>query len=408
MKKRFFIPFFVVFILCLFSTIIYANENEARIGDTYYDTLGSAINSASDFDTIILLKDITIESMLDINKKNVILDLNGKTINSTDYFVGSGNKAHLIDITAFNVSIKNGYLAAGANNNHTLNIYNAKNVTIENVTIDGLNAGIGGAPLIVNASDVILKGNVNIITGKKSWYGINIDSRIIGGNAVGASVEFSNNSNINFSGLNPLGIYMENNANVDNEKVSLEFKENVRISSSIESFVSLYKSESAKESIIKNPGNAGLIEDENGMLIPHNHDYLDELKGDETNHWKECDCGEKTEVAAHTYKWVIDKEATNTEKGLKHQECSVCGYKLAKVEIPAVGNDTGTSSDITEENQNIENVITDNKVYKEKEQKILSPKTSDENNVLLWSCVLALALVGILVTNIYKGKRSFK
>lgn len=69
MKKRFFIPFFLIFILCLFSTVIYANDNEARIGDTYYDTLESAINSASDFDTIILLKDITIKSMIDINKK---------------------------------------------------------------------------------------------------------------------------------------------------------------------------------------------------------------------------------------------------------------------------------------------------------------------------------------------------
>lgn len=341
--------------------------------------------------------------MIDINKKNVMLDLNGKTINSTDSFVGRGNKAHLIDITAFNVSIKNGYLAAGINNNHTLNIYSAKNVIIENITIDGLNAGIGGAPLIVNASDVILKGNVNIITGKKSWYGMNVDSRNIGGNAVGASVEFSNNSNINFSGLNPLGIYMENNANVDNEKVSLEFKENVSISSSIESFVSLYKSESVKESIIKNPGNAGLIEDENGMLIPHNHDYLDELKGDETNHWKEYDCGEKIEVAAHTYKWVIDKQATETEKGSKHQECIVCGYKLAKVEIPVVENDTETNFDINEENENIENVNTDNKADNKEEQETLSPKTSDENNLHLLFVGFFYDLIFIIF--LLKGKK---
>lgn len=48
-------------------------------------------------------------------------------------------------------------------------------------------------------------------------------------------------------------------------------------------------------------------------------------------HWKECDCGDKAEMGAHDLIWVVDKEATPTETGLKHRECSVCGYKKAAI-----------------------------------------------------------------------------
>ena len=44
--------------------------------------------------------------------------------------------------------------------------------------------------------------------------------------------------------------------------------------------------------------------------------------------------------SGHTFMWVIDKEATATENGEKHEECSVCGYKKDPVEIPATGEDT--------------------------------------------------------------------
>ena len=65
---------------------------------------------------------------------------------------------------------------------------------------------------------------------------------------------------------------------------------------------------------------------------------------DETNHWNTCECGEKLNEAAHTFEWVIDKEATATENASKHEECTVCGYAKAAVEIPA----TGTAEEPTE------------------------------------------------------------
>ena len=36
--------------------------------------------------------------------------------------------------------------------------------------------------------------------------------------------------------------------------------------------------------------------------------------------------------------WIIDKEAANTEEGLRHTECIVCGKKLNEEEIPAKGS----------------------------------------------------------------------
>ena len=65
-------------------------------------------------------------------------------------------------------------------------------------------------------------------------------------------------------------------------------------------------------------------------------------KYDADNHWHECSCGDKADKAAHDFKWVVDKEATATQKGSKHEECKVCGYKKAAVEILATGSTTKT------------------------------------------------------------------
>ena len=41
--------------------------------------------------------------------------------------------------------------------------------------------------------------------------------------------------------------------------------------------------------------------------------------------------------AAHTPSdWIVDKEATETEKGSQHKECTVCGTVLETEEIPAI------------------------------------------------------------------------
>lgn len=58
---------------------------------------------------------------------------------------------------------------------------------------------------------------------------------------------------------------------------------------------------------------------------------------DADNHWNTCECGEKLNLSGHSFKWVIDKKATAEEKGSKHEQCTVCGYAKAAVDISVEG-----------------------------------------------------------------------
>lgn len=82
--------------------------------------------------------------------------------------------------------------------------------------------------------------------------------------------------------------------------------------------------------------------DEYGIIQAIGHKAGTEWKHNETSHWNECinSCGEKLNEAAHSYEWVVDKKATAAEAGSKHEECTVCGYKKAALEIPATGTTT--------------------------------------------------------------------
>ena len=79
----------------------------------------------------------------------------------------------------------------------------------------------------------------------------------------------------------------------------------------------------------------------------HAHQYSDQWTSDATNHWHECECGEKSDLSAHQFQWVIDREATTTATGLKHQECATCGYQTAAVTIPKKSAPTVSVKDST-------------------------------------------------------------
>ncbi len=123
-------------------------------------------------------------------------------------------------------------------------------------------------------------------------------------------------------------------------------------------------------------------------VLGHTHAYSTGWESDSTDHWHECACGEKADISAHTMKWVVDKEAAATEKGSKHEECTVCGYKAAAVEIPA----TGQAPDKQETVNN---------------EKSVSPQTGDNSLIVFWItlCVLsATGLAGIVSLSKAKGK----
>ena len=128
----------------------------------------------------------------------------------------------------------------------------------------------------------------------------------------------------------------------------------------------------------------------------HNHNYGTEWKYDSTNHWHECKDGEKADITAHNFKWIVDKEATATEKGSKHEECTVCGYKKTAVDIPAIG--FGSSSD-DEANKPTNTVSSESSSADQTNKPIntASPKTGNTDNMILW-IVLLIAGGGAFIT----------
>ena len=121
----------------------------------------------------------------------------------------------------------------------------------------------------------------------------------------------------------------------------------------------------------------------------HNHNYGTEWKYDSTNHWHECEDGEKADITAHTFKQIIDKEATATEKGSKHEECTVCGYKKTAVDIPVT--DFGNNSD-DQPNKPINTASSESSSADQTNKPIntASPKTGNTDNMILWIVLLVI------------------
>lgn len=123
--------------------------------------------------------------------------------------------------------------------------------------------------------------------------------------------------------------------------------------------------------------------------IPHIHNHGTAWKSDADNHWHECPCGDRKDVAAHSFKWVIDKEPTATRKGSKHEECTVCGYKKAAVAIPAKGS-TVKPSDQPDKSGNT-----------------ASSNTGDSSDPVLWSALLFISGGAVIGTTVVSRKKKY-
>jgi hypothetical protein len=128
----------------------------------------------------------------------------------------------------------------------------------------------------------------------------------------------------------------------------------------------------------------------------HTHSYGTEWKYDDTNHWHECECGDKADTAAHSFQWVIDKAATKEATGIKHEECTVCGAKRSENtvidKLPDGGNTGNTGSG-------------DNNTDKPgKDDSTKSPQTGDSNNLIGWLAALFVS-GGVLTVLGMNGKK---
>ncbi len=106
--------------------------------------------------------------------------------------------------------------------------------------------------------------------------------------------------------------------------------------------------------------------------LVHTHAFSADWTSDETYHWHECGCGEKSETASHaTSDWIVEIPATTASEGVQIKKCTVCGIELDRAAIeklPDTGNtgdvaedvqDTaGTNAGLVQDNTLIENVLT--------------------------------------------------
>lgn len=128
----------------------------------------------------------------------------------------------------------------------------------------------------------------------------------------------------------------------------------------------------------------------------HTHSYGTEWKYDGTNHWHECECGDKADTTAHSFQWVIDKAATKEATGIKHEECTVCGAKRSENtvidKLPDGGNtdNTGSSDNNTNKPGN--------------DDSTKCPQTGDSSNHIGWLA----ALCGVLTLLGVSGKKRKK
>ena len=132
----------------------------------------------------------------------------------------------------------------------------------------------------------------------------------------------------------------------------------------------------------------------------HTHSYGTDWKYDGTNHWHECECGDKADTAAHSFQWVIDKAATKEATGSKHEECTVCGAKRSENtvidKLPDGGNTGNTGSG-------------DNNTNKPgKDDSTKSPQTGDNSNLVGWLAALFVSggVLTLLGMNSKKRKES--
>ena len=148
--------------------------------------------------TIELYSDITLDEGLYFDSKpvkNLTIKGNGHTITASDTF--HTNVQGQINLVKFDkiesATLENVTLETNELAKHVLDVYDTT-LTIENVTLDHTTAQ-GGAPLIVNQSDVTLKGDVEFVTGANSWYAVNVDAR-----DQEASLNVDDNAVVTFSG----------------------------------------------------------------------------------------------------------------------------------------------------------------------------------------------------------------
>ena len=149
--------------------------------------------------------------------------------------------------------------------------------------------------------------------------------------------------------------------------------------------------------IVGDPDGQYMVADVGEAEPPHEHSYTQ--KHDAAQHWQECSCGERLNVATHTYgDWKVTKEATETEEGSRERGCAVCEYVQTEA-IPAAG--TGEPTDSTDPTDS-----SDSQGQQDPSGDTGIPQTGDSSDMALWISLMLASCGGVLGMLFYRRKKA--
>ncbi len=149
----------------LIPTAMAEGEKVAKVGETEYDTLAAAINAAGTGGTVKLLADITGQTVIPA-EKDIVLDLNGKTMTHTGTTLYNSGKLTVRDSSADKSGkiVSTGNVGIGVNHDSTTTIEYANIEAVEGAVITGYATGAEITiqnGIFVVSDNAVIAGNGN-------------------------------------------------------------------------------------------------------------------------------------------------------------------------------------------------------------------------------------------------------
>ncbi len=373
-------------------------EDVAEIEGVRYKSLEKAVAAAEEGDTITLLTDVKGNGVVVEGGKHITIDFAGYTYDIDGTTVGSSgteNNGFQL-LRGSDIIMKNGTITSSK---ALILIQNYSNLTLMDMNLDGSRMPVGhNYTLSNNCGDVKILGKTSITAAQGNvafdlyyWppsYKEGVKVTVDTTGTITGPVEYTTAGTETDTAQNTALVIR--NVNLKGE---LDVQaEGAQVTISGGRFDHEIPAEYCAEGFkpVANPDGTYGVCNHAAVEIKNVKEATCTEKGyTGDTYCKTCGkllkTGEEIPLTAHDYQWVVDKQASAGENGLRHQECKVCGHKGASETIPATGEATpdGKPGDGV-------------------------PATGENTNMTLWIVLLAVAGVGIVAAAIVYWRTSAK
>lgn len=373
-------------------------EDVAEIAGVRYKSLEKAVAAAGEGDTITLLADVKGNGVVVEGGKHITIDFAGHTYDIDGATVGSpGTETNGFQLLkGSDIIMKNGTITSSK---ALILIQNYSNLTLLDMNLDGSRMPVGhNYTLSNNCGDVKILGKTSITAAQGNvafdlyyWppsYKEGVKVTVDTTGTITGPVEYTTAGTEADTAKNTALVIR--NVNLKGE---LDVQaEGAQVTVSGGRFDHEIPAEYCAEGFepVANPDGTYGVCDHAAVELKNVKEATCTEKGyTGDTYCKTCGkllkTGEELPLTAHDYQWVVDKQASAGESGLRHQECKVCGHKGASETIPATGEAApdGKPGDSV-------------------------PATGENTNMTLWIVLLAVAGVGIITAAIVYWRTSAK